>query len=127
MNGRCPECGQPLLWGGMSWVEHTERAHAAYRKILLTSLSQRMQRYAGQRLWLAVNNDTIVIRWRNGVYRNQFDDYYTTIQPREVWEEMGPQLRETMLRQWRIKLTEKAKEKYGVTVNPATWFHKVYE
>lgn len=122
----CDECGQPLLWGGMSWVEHTDRAHAAYRNILLTVLARRIQRYSGLRLWDIVNHDAVVIRWRNGVYRHQFDDFYVTVRPRETWEEMGPQGRAELLREWRIRLADMTEEKYGVTVNPATWLHRIY-
>jgi hypothetical protein len=39
----CVECGERLLWGGMSWVPHTERQHAATRRRLIRYLSRRLR------------------------------------------------------------------------------------
>jgi len=36
--GNCIECGEPMIWGGMTWVRHTDTQHAATRRRLKEAL-----------------------------------------------------------------------------------------
>lgn len=45
----CTECGEPLLWGGMGWVPHSERQHAAARRRLRLHLARKLQARAAVR------------------------------------------------------------------------------
>jgi hypothetical protein len=52
----CPVCDRPQLWGGMGWVPHTDRQHAADRGRLLRCaarlMRERMAVRAGHRIIL---------------------------------------------------------------------------
>lgn len=39
----CNECDEPLLWGGMGWVPHTDRQHAAARRRLVRHLAIKLR------------------------------------------------------------------------------------
>ena len=44
MSGECQECGGGLLWGGMSWVEHTEGRHQMQRAVLMRAVGWVLRR-----------------------------------------------------------------------------------
>lgn len=62
----CQECGRPLLWGGMSWVEHTEGWHAVTRKIWLRAALRRLTEelhFREEAQYVAMRDDVLVV-WR---------------------------------------------------------------
>ena len=38
VTGDCATCGEPKIWGGMSWVEHSDAYHVMVRRRLLKFL-----------------------------------------------------------------------------------------
>lgn len=126
--GDCPECDHPLLWGGSGWLAHTTEYHRTWRTYQLRRLRWLFQAQATHRAWLdeLVRDDLVGFRWRNGVYPGwQLEDRWEL--PREWWEDLDDGEKYWTLRIMRIYLSEQTRENHGVDVNPATWFHKVYE
>lgn len=126
----CPECDRPLLWGGMSYVEHTDGQHALYRHTLLSAVARQLRHMEDITQWRQQNTDEelLGIRWRNGVYPGwQTEERWEV--PQEWWDsafdDVGGQ--PFILRVMREYLTDQLKEKHGLTVNQATWFHKIYD
>lgn len=87
----CEECGQPLLWGGMSWVPHTDGHHAARRRILLRAVLRQLsveRDYRTEAWLLAQDRASVLIVWRiRGGPRGT--RYYRTECPGELWDDWG--------------------------------------
>lgn len=128
MSGDCPECDRPLLWVGMGWEAHTDAQHALYRHTLLRTIADQLMRTTEIRRWelMLGFRDEIGVRWRNGVLRHRIGEYYTCIS-RDAWREVSPETWAEVFREQRAWMSRQAWEKYGVEVNPATWFHKIYD
>lgn len=85
----CPECDQPLLWGGMSWVEHTEGQHLVRRKILLRVIRRLLWEeftFRSDALELAFLRGSVLIQWR--IVLPTDIGYFRTEVPGELWDEM---------------------------------------
>jgi hypothetical protein len=123
----CPECGLPLVWAGMHFSPHTQRYHEATRRRLLGAVAGILDREAKERAWAleAAVQGLVGIRWRSGVYP-ALGCAYTQV-PRELWEMLGEEGRAYFLREFRAGLAWQVKKKYGLDVNPATFFHKMYD
>lgn len=124
----CPACDRPLVWGGMGWVEHTDAQHALLRIILLRAVAKQLKKGIGLRYWLdeLSRRDEVGIRWHNGVFPHDLREYRTNI-PRDAWELITPGTWAEVFRSQRAWMSRIAWEEHGVKVNPATWFHEVYE
>lgn len=127
MSSDCPECGGALVWAGQSWCPHSDTFHALQRRFLIIGLAGLLRREIELKEWLAEldRDDMIGFRWRNGVYPGfQFEDRWQI--PTEWWEGCTDTEKAQMLRVMRANLTEKTRLRYGIDVNPATWFHRMY-
>lgn len=124
-SGDCPECGEPLFWMGMSWAQHTQERHDGARRRLLRTVRLQMGYEKGLRLWRAENaaQDLVGIRWRNGVYPGWQTESRSAV-PGDVWDVMDQAY---LLRMMREGLTALFEDRYGVKINQATWFHKIYD
>lgn len=119
----CPECDRPQLWGGMSWVEHTDAQHALYRHMLLKALARKLSREVAGRQWAweLSHRNLVGVLMRSGVYRGL--ECHTEIAG-EFWDDTD---RETVLKFLRSGASDWAQWRYGVDVNPATWSHEIYD
>lgn len=85
----CPECGQPLLWGGMSWVAHTERQHLVRRKILMRVIRRLLAEefiFRSDARELAFLRKSVLIQWR--IVLPTDVGYFRTECPGELWDTM---------------------------------------
>lgn len=121
----CPECGEPLLWAGMDWAQHTQERHDVARRRLLGAARLQMGYEKGLRLWRAENatQSLVGIRWRNGVYPGWQTESRSAI-PGDAWDTLD---REYLLRMMREGLAGLFEDRHGVKINQATWFHKIYD
>jgi hypothetical protein len=126
----CPECECPLLWTGHGWSAHSTIHHAIDRQRLYREIASHLDQAAELKAWLAGNGagDFVGIRWRCGVYPGWQSEMRTSVS-REIWEALGRHAggRERVLAHMRAGLADHFREVHGVKVNPATWFHKVYD
>lgn len=128
----CPECGQPQVWGGMSWTPHTQEAHGGARRRLLGAVARLLDQEVRNSLLVtqAGTQGLVGIRADSGVYRG-LTMWHTV--SREFWDELGEgdafmgMTREWLLRHLRGSASDGARWKYGVEVNPATWRQRVYD
>jgi len=131
MSGDCPECPGALSWGGQDYVPHSDTFHQIQRRWLLKSLRNQLEHQKSLAEWLEYNEKHLLvgIRWRNGVYPGwQSEERW--LLPVEWWDTTHPLRegdREFILRAIREHLTYLFENQHGVTVNQATWFHKIYD
>ncbi len=128
MSGDCRECGRGLLWGGMGWGEHSELYHQGVREGLLMAAVWVLAREAEVRAWEAQNaaQGLVGVRWRCGVYPGWQSERRTTV-PYGLWNSREHNWRGQYLADAREHLACLWEARYGVKVNPATWFHRVYD
>lgn len=125
---QCPECGGLLVWGGMGWVPHSQGYHQRARKRLLRAAHRLLNREAQLKAWGAENaaQELVGVRWRNGVHTGwAFEDRWTI--PQEYWDELTAEQAHDTLKAMRAYLTDQLREQHGLHVNPATWYHKIYD
>lgn len=86
MSGDCIECGGKLLWGGMSWVEHTDGHHQVRRKILLRILARQLREEASFRRGAAdaARWGHVLVWWR--IVLPTDVGYYRCEIPGDVWD-----------------------------------------
>ena len=127
MSGDCPKCGGTLIWVGRSWAPLTNRFHVLMRRHLMRAVHHQLYRQKALKAWLdeLARDDMVGFRWRNGVYTGwQLEDRWQI--PREWWESLGDAGQAETLCAMRIHESELVMARYGIDVNPATWFHRVY-
>lgn len=126
----CPECGRIRLWGGLKagWLPHTEGHHQALRRGLLRAAGRLLAQETDLRLWRAQNaaQGFVGIRWRNGVYPGWQAEQRSQV-PRKAWETWSEGFRDQFLWDSREMFTWWLRSRHGLTVNQATWFHKIYD
>ena len=114
----------------MQWESHPQAYHDGLRRRLLGAVSHLMARELNVRLWVAQNaaDGLVGIRWRCGVYPGWQSERRWEL-PYAWWDaqldEHGGQ--EFILRAIREHLAYLWENEHGVKVNPATWFHKIYD
>ena len=123
----CPECGGRLMWAGLSYATHSTEYHAGVRRRLLRAVRLLLDREADVKAWRAELSaqGLVGIRWRCGVYPGWQSEGRTTV-PQEMWD-LGQHWRQAYLRDTRWALAIELEMWPGVEVNPATWFHKIYD
>ena len=126
MSGDCPECGEKLVWAGMSWAEHSPQHHDGVQRRLLGAVARLMAQEVRDGLLAAQAGaqGLVGIRMKSGVYRGLV--MWHTVS-RDFWDEPGPLGRDGLLRHLRSSSSDGARWKYGVDVNPATWTHTIYD
>lgn len=130
VDGDCPQCGEKLMWTGWGWSVHSVGYHLGVQRRLLRAVAGLVRHEADVRAWEAQNaaEGLVGIRWRCGVYPGWQSEERWEL-PQEWWDaqvfEEGGQ--EFILRAIREHLAELWEAAYGVKVNPATWFHRVYD
>lgn len=120
------------MWTGWGWSAHSHVYHDAARRRLLGAIRRLLDQETRNRVLIAQAGaqGLVGIRMQSGVYRG-LSMWHTVT--REFWDELdGPDAfmnmnRDWLLRHLRWKATDHARWKYGVEVNPATWFHKIYD
>jgi hypothetical protein len=115
------------MWTGWGWSLHSVEYHQATQRRLLRAIRRLLDREADLRVWGAQNaaQDLVGIRWRCGVYP-LLQEQRTEV-PRFIWEGIGEDWQQRYLADVRELLTVQLRLEHGVEVNPATWFHKVYD
>jgi hypothetical protein len=129
MSGECPECGGAVLWGGQGWVPHSDGFHTVQRRLLIKAARQQFQRLAELKAWTewCAREQFVGIRWRNGVYHGWQSEERWEL-PYEWWDSTIRQGdREVVLRSIREHINAQFEAVHDVTINQATWFHKIYD
>lgn len=125
VHGDCPYCGEKLMWTGWGWSVHSVGYHAGVQRRLVRAVRRLVDLEADLKLWRAETaaDGCVGIRWRCGVYPGWQSELRTSV-PYEAWDSADHGM---LLRIMREGNTWALKARYGADVNPATWFHKVYD
>lgn len=125
MSSPCEECGLPLLWGGMSWVEHTEGWHAATRKVWLRAALRRLteelvHRQEAQRA--AEFYASVLVVWRVVLPTEML--YSTSVIPGETWDQLDQRQLLAWMGHGALDWLETTK---GMRIHPSRLKYRVFD
>lgn len=126
MDSHCAECGQPLLWGGMSWVPHTDAHHRARRRILMHAVHRRLREelfYRGIARDAAAFDGVLVV-WRIVLPHTVL--YYTDTHLGGVWEDIAA-LRPGILADQARELRDNIEIEHGIRPHPMRVRYRVLD
>lgn len=128
VDGDCPYCGEKLMWTGWGWSVHSVGYHQTVQRRLVRAVVRTVGHEADVRAWEAQNaaQGLVGVRWRCGVYPGWQSERRTRVSAWQ-WDAMDEWQRHVHLRAVRRVLTQAWARHWGVEVNQATWFHRVYD
>ncbi len=127
IDGDCPECGDKLTWTGWGWSVHPPGYHQAIRRRLYRAIRRLAAReyFEREKAAQAASCGSVALKWKCGALRGDANEWWVFV-AQEMWDD-GGLFRDAVLAHFRADLAELVRTVHGIEVNPATFFHKVYD
>lgn len=129
MNGECSKCGGKLIWGGMSWVEHTDGHHAARRRLLLKSVARRLHEEVRfrEQARIAAQWGMIRIQWRVTCLLGERRDMWGGVISGSMWDALTTDDRQVFIAMLGRELRDEIQQTFRIRPHPMHVKYRIFD